>query len=190
MNYTLEQKYALIKEELLKTNLKDPVKIAKSIMHKDYISPNGVEHHFLDGACFLTAYKNAGGQINLEEDLDKLMERSKQMPGATCGYWGVCGSCSSVGASLSIIHSTGPLTDNDYYKDNMELTSLILNKMSKIGGPRCCKRNAFIALSTGAEFIFKKYGVKMELPDKIICEFSSNNPQCLKERCPFNRLHK
>lgn len=76
-----------------------------------------------------------------------------------CGYWGVCGSVTSIGAALSIINKTTPLTSNEYYKDDMEFTSLVIDKMSKIGGPRCCKRNAFLSLSSGVEFVKNKYKI-------------------------------
>ncbi len=184
MEYTLEDKYRLIKEDVIVQTSSNPIAIVKTIMHKDYVLIHGPEHHFLDGASFLVAYKNAGGEVNLIEALDTLAARTIKMPGAMCGYWGVCGSCASIGACLAIINETGPLSSNSFYKDNMEYTSSVIEIMSKIGGPRCCKRNAFISISEGVKFVFKKYNVKMEL-DKIECEFSNLNKQCIGERCPF-----
>ena len=184
MNYTLEEKYSLIKEAIKRKNSKNPIIIVKNIMHKDYISIHGPEHHFLDGASFLVAFKNAGGDINLLESLDELSKRAITMPGAMCGFWGICGSTASIGASLAIIHKTGPLSENEFYRDNMEFTSLVIEKMSKIGGPRCCKRNAFLFLATAVEFVNKKYGLDMEIND-VKCDFSDMNKQCIKGRCPF-----
>lgn len=184
MEYTLEDKYALIKSDIVKIKSKNPITIAREMMRKDYVSIHGPEHHFLDGAVFLTAYKNAGGDINLALSLDELAKRAIKMPGAMCAYWGVCGSLASVGASLSVIHGTQPLSTDEYYKDNMEYTSSVLAKMSKIGGARCCKRNAFLSLSYAVQFVRVKYGVEMETGE-IICEFSSLNKQCIGERCPF-----
>lgn len=34
----------------------------------------------------------------LQAGLEELMRRGLQMPGATCGMWGVCGAVSSMGA--------------------------------------------------------------------------------------------
>jgi len=184
MEYTLQEKYQLIKKDILEQTSKDPIVVAKEIMRKDYVNIHGPEHHFLDGAAFLVAYKNAGGKIDINEALDLLAKRALTMPGAMCGFWGVCGSTASVGASLSIIHETGPLSDNDFYKDNMEYTSSVIGKMSKIGGPRCCKRNAFLSLSEAVIFVNKKYGVNMELSN-FTCEFSSRNKECIGFRCPF-----
>ncbi len=185
MNYTLEEKFNLINEAVRKEKSKNPVLIAKSIMHNDYVNIHGPEHHFLDGASFLVAYKNAGGDIDIDECLNELKKRTFVMPGAMCGYWGICGSTASVGASLAIIHKTGPLSDNEFYKNNMEYTSSVISKMSEIGGPRCCKRNAFLSLITAVEFVNNKYNVEMEIDD-VKCEFSDFNKQCIKERCPFH----
>ena len=184
MEYTLNDKYKLIKEEIFKSKSKNPIEIAKSLMDKDFINIHGPEHHYLDGACFLAAYKNAGGNIDIENALDVLSERTIKMPGAMCGFWGVCGSSTSVGAALSIIHNVSPLSASNYYKDNMEYTSLVIQKMSEIGGPRCCKRNAFISLSTAVKFVKDKYNIDMELTD-INCEFSIKNKQCIGLKCPF-----
>lgn len=186
MEYTMQEKYTLIQEEIVKIRSKNPVTIVREMMGRAFISLHGPEHHFLDGAAFLTAYKNAGGEIDLVACLDELARRAEKMPGAMCGYWGVCGSAASVGAALSVIHGTQPLSTDGYYKDNMEYTSAVLAKMSEIGGARCCKRNAFLSLSYAAEFVKEKYGVPMETAE-IVCEFSPKNKQCLGEKCPFHK---
>ncbi len=189
MEYTLDDKYRLIKEEVLKSNSKNAIEIIKTIMNKEFINIHGPEHHFLDGASFLVAYNNAGGNIDLNKSLEILAERTIKMPGAMCGHWGVCGSTTSVGAVLSIIHEVSPLSSSDYYKDNMEYTTLVIKKMSEIGGPRCCKRNAFISLSTAANFVKDKYGIEIESSD-IVCDFSSKNKQCIGIRCPYFKSDK
>lgn len=179
-------KYQLIKNICLNTKSQNPIEIAMTIMNHEEINMHGPEHHVSDGASLLTALYNYNPTFNLEEALDELIERGKLMPGATCGKWGVCGSVSSVGAALSIIHHTGPLSNDDNYKDHMELTSKILDKMSQIGGPRCCKRNAFISLSTAVDFIKDKYDIHLSNQD-ITCHYTSKNKQCISTRCPYFR---
>lgn len=166
MAYTMEEKYELIKKEVAKYTSKNPIEIIKSIMKKDYINIHGPEHHFLDGASFLMAYKNAGGMMDIDNALDKLAERSIKMPGAICGYWGVCGSSTSLGAALAIIHETGPLSNNEFYKHNMEFTSKVTAIMAKIGGPRCCKRNAFISISNAVMVGMESYERKVKRKSK------------------------
>lgn len=184
MTYTLEEKYQLVKEALLNIKSKNPIEIVNNILHKDFINIHGPEHHFLDGGALLVAYSNVTGQIDLNFALDELAKRSIKMPGAMCGYWGVCGSTTSIGARLSIIHHTTPLSNNDFYKHHMEYTSSTLLKMSKIGGPRCCKRNAYLSIQNAVNFLNDKYHIKLETTD-FSCNFSNFNGQCLKERCPF-----
>lgn len=184
MQYSLEEKYNLIKSEIVNVKSTNPIEVVKEMMRRDCIAIHGPEHHFLDGAALLTAYRNAGGNIDLPSCLDALAERSVKMPGAMCAYWGVCGSVASVGAVLSIIHDTQPLSNDEFYKDNLKLTSMVLSKMSEIGGPRCCKRNAFLSLSYAVDFIREQYGVEMTM-DKIVCEFYPLNKQCIGNRCPF-----
>lgn len=186
MEYTLEQKYELIKQAALKATSKNPVEIAREIMRNDFVNIHGPEHHFLDGAAFIMAYKNAGGQIDAEAFLAELAKRTIKMPGAMCGYWGICGSVASVGAALSVIHGTSPLSTDEFYKDNMRFTSSVIAKMSEIGGARCCKRNAFLSLSYGAQFVKDRYGIEMEC-ENIVCDFYTGNAQCLGTKCPFRR---
>jgi len=174
----------LIKEKCLTSSSTDPIELAISIMKEKDIHIHGPEHHILDGACFLTALKNSGMDFDLEKALDEMIIRGSKMPGATCGQWGVCGSSASVGAALAIVHETGPLSDNEYYKDNLKLVSLALSRIAEIGGPRCCKRNAYLSLTTAIEFVKDNYGII--LPSyPIICQFSHMNKQCLKQNCPF-----
>ena len=185
MGYTLDEKFNLIEKKLLGSKEVDAIKLAKEIMKEDYVYIHGPEHHFLDGGVLLVLIKNAGIEFDLEKALKELKNRTFNMPGAMCGYWGICGSTASSGAVFSILDGTGPLSNDNNYADHMEFTSKVINNMSKIGGPRCCKRNAFISIYEGIIYANQKY--HLNLPHtKIICDFSSLNGQCIKERYPFN----
>lgn len=81
MVYTLEEKYDLIKQQISKLSSANPIDIVKELMHQSFVSIHGPEHHFLDGAAFLAAYKNAGGNLNLAESLTELAARAIKMPG-------------------------------------------------------------------------------------------------------------
>lgn len=181
---TFEQKVSFLKEKCLEQKSKNPIEIAKNLMKLPFVNIHGPEHHFLDGAAFLTALHNSGVGFDLAEAFDELEKRAKKMPGATCGQWGVCGSASSIGAALAIINKTGPLSDNEYYKDNLRFASSALSHIAEIGGPRCCKRNAFISLSTAVYFVKERYGTELETGN-IKCEFHERNAQCIGKRCPF-----
>lgn len=40
------------------------------------------------GASLITAYHNAGGEVDMEWALSEMVRRGKQVPGGTCGNWG------------------------------------------------------------------------------------------------------
>lgn len=181
---TLQEKADLIIQDIKKNTGKNPVRIFKEIANKEYINIHGPEHHILDGASLLVAYKNAGGDINLDEALEKIKEEGLRMPGAMCGLWGVCGAITSIGAALSIIDKTGPLSTDGTWGNHMQCTSDANRELGKINGPRCCKRDAMIAFKYGIEYVNTHYGVILE-EEKIKCEYSCLNMQCIKERCPY-----
>jgi len=178
--------YQLIKEKCLASTTSDPIELLNSIMKEPEIHMHGPEHHVLDGSCFMTALHNAGLDFDLEKALDEMAVRGAKMPGATCGQWGMCGSASSVGAALAIIHQTGPLSSNQFYKDNLKLVSLALGRLAEVGGPRCCKRNAYLSIGAAVDFVKEQYGIV--LPKcAVSCTFSAKNQQCIGEACPFAR---
>lgn len=181
---TLPEKYDVITAAALASASADPVSVARDIMRDGRISMHGPEHHYLDGAAFIAAYRDAGGEIDAAACLKALAARVVSMPGAMCGLWGVCGAAASVGAAMSVIRGTGPLSADAGYGDNMAFTSSVLAEMSRIGGPRCCKRNAFLSLRIGAVFAREKLGVPMAVSDEY-CDFSRDNGTCLKSACPF-----
>ncbi len=184
-NLTLNDRYAYIKEALLKAEGKDPVKILHEVASNDFVFIHGPEHHFLDGGAFLAALHNAGMEFDLGAYLDALAERTMKMPGAMCGYWGVCGSVASLGAAFSLLEKTGPLSVDEAYADHLDFTSSCLARMAKIGGPRCCKRNAFLVLEEAIRHVKKRFGISLDRQVPIVCDFFPRNRECKKEQCPF-----
>ncbi|MCI6005783.1 MAG: DUF5714 domain-containing protein [Blautia sp.] len=182
---TTAEKAELIINDIKNEEDRNPVRIFKNIAKKDYISIHGPEHHILDGACLLMAYKNAGGNIDIDEALNKLMAEGLRMPGAMCGLWGVCGAITSMGAALSIIDETGPLSTDGTWGKHMEFTSSAVAELGEINGPRCCKRDAMIAFKNAIKFVNENYHVTLE-QEPMKCEYSGLNAQCIKERCPFH----
>lgn len=179
-----EEKADLILSDIKKEKGTNPVQIFKRIAEKEYISIHGPEHHILDGASLLMAFKNAGGRIDIDEALEKLKNEGLRMPGAMCGLWGICGAITSIGAALSIIDGTGPLSSDGTWGNHMDFISKAAGALGKINGPRCCKRDAMIAFKYGIEYVNSHYDVTLQQQD-VRCEYSSMNMQCIKERCPY-----
>ena len=87
-------------------------------------------------------------------------------------------------SALAIIEETGPLSQDQTFGMHMVCTSNALQKMSQIGGPRCCKRHAFIAMKEGVMYLNQRFSLSMPYED-IKCGYSAQNEQCLKVKCPF-----
>ena len=185
----MEDRAKKIIEACLHEKSKNPLDIFYKIAQMDFVRIHGPEHHVLDGAALLTAFYNAGGQIDLQTSLNELMKRGLQMPGAICGMWGVCGAVTSMGAALSIIDGTGPLSLDDSWGKHMEFTSKALHSLSQVGGPRCCKRDAFLSFQKAIQYINENYDVELE-ESNIECRFSKKNEQCIKGKCPFYKKTK
>ena len=174
----------------LSSTSRDPIAIMNEAMTDPFVFANGPEHHTLIGAALITAYANAGGTGPAGEPFEKtaaLMElksRSAQVPGGACGFWGTCGAAVSAGQALSIITGSTPLA-REPFAHCQRLTSLVLGRIADAGGPRCCKRNGYLAALTSVPFFNKLLGVSMELPSEVTCAFYAKNAQCLRKECPF-----
>ncbi len=167
----------------LKEKSKNPVEILQKLMALPFCHMHGPEHHIMVGSALLTAYKNAGGEIDLHKALIEMQSRGKKVPGGACGFWGACGAGVSSGMFVSIVTNSTPLASEAWGLSNM-MTSRALNAIGEIGGPRCCKRDSYLSINEAVKFAKTHLGVEMELSD-IKCIHSSLNNQCIGVRCPF-----
>lgn len=167
----------------LRENSTNPVKILEKIMDMDFCHMHGPEHHIIVGAALLTAYKNAGGDIDLSKALLEMQSRGEKIPGGACGFWGACGAAISAGMYMSIATKATPMEIESWGLSN-RLTSKVLGKIGELGGPRCCKRNSYIAVLEAAKISCDELGVTLssQVPT---CSRSWQNSECIKERCPF-----
>ncbi len=168
----------------LNTKSKNPYDIFKQLINMSFCHMHGPEHHILVGASLLTAYKNVGGDINLESALVEMQSRGKKVPGGACGFWGACGAGISAGMFISIVTGSTPLENKPWGLSN-KMTASALMKIGEVGGPRCCKRNSYLAILEGVRFAKENLGVEMNI-DTIKCSHKNFNNQCIGERCPFN----
>ena len=173
----------------LKENSKNPVEILHKLMKQSFCHMHGPEHHILVGASLITAFKNAGGEVDLQDALLEMQSRGRQVPGGICGLWGSCGAAISTGLCISLLTGSSPLATESWGWCN-DMTSRVLAHEARIGGPRCCKRNSNIAVLEAVEFISEKFGLELEKPEKIVCEWFGQNNQCIRERCPFHPVNE
>ncbi len=162
---------------------KNPIKIIRKLMALPFCHMHGPEHHIMVGSALLTAYKNSGGEIDLNKALIEMQSRGKKVPGGACGFWGACGAGVSAGMFVSIITGSTPLSNESWGLSN-KMTSAALGAIGEIGGPRCCKRDSYLAITEAVKLVKENFGIEMEL-DKIKCTHSAQNNQCIGARCPF-----
>ena len=171
----------------LNTESKDPVEIIRMMMAEPFCHMHGPEHHVMVGSALLTAYKNAGGNIDLHSALIEMMNRGKSVPGGACGFWGACGAGISSGMFISIISKSTPLA-NEPFALSHQMTAKSLGQIGEIGGPRCCKRDSFLSILAAVDYVKDHFSVEMEKPE-VVCQFSSQNNQCIGKRCPFSKVN-
>ena len=162
---------------------RDPLQILEKMMAMHFCHMHGPEHHVMVGAALLTAYKNAGGALDLHKALQEMYRRGKAVPGGACGFWGACGAGVSAGQFLSIATGATPLASESWGLSN-RMTAKALESIGRIGGPRCCKRDSYLAVLAAVDFMSEHLNIHMEksLP---VCTRSGQNNQCIGTRCPF-----
>ena len=167
----------------LQETSKDPMVILEKMMDMETCHMHGPEHHVMVGAALLTAYKQAGGSLDLEAALLEMYRRGKEVPGGACGFWGACGAGISTGMFVSIVTKATPLAEESWGLSN-QMTGRALQRIGEHGGPRCCKRDSYLAVLEAVSFVKKHLGICMET-GQVFCSRSEQNAQCRKGQCPF-----
>lgn len=162
----------------------DPIEILEMMMSTSYCPMHGPLHHSLVGMALMTAYHNAGGEVNLEQGLALLIERTKDIPGAACGNWGACGASLSAGTFMSIVTDNGPFATEAWHLSNL-CTSKALEQVANHGGPRCCKRDSYLSILATVDFVKEHLGIEMQRAN-VRCTRSQSNEQCIGQKCPFS----
>lgn len=167
---------------------KNPIEIMNGLMSLPFCHMHGPEHHIMVGAALLTAYKNAGGEINLPSALREIKNRGSQVPGGACGFWGACGAGLSAGMFVSIVTGSTPLA-NESFSLAHKMSAAALGAIADVGGPRCCKRDSWLSILAAIDFVSENLSIQMEkaLP---VCSYSSKNNQCIGKRCPFSPVNR
>lgn len=122
--------------------------------------------------------------MNIRDAISELIERAGGYPGGACGYLGVCGAAVSAGTAFSIFSVTSPFSDITW-SESSALTGSILTRLSTSPGPRCCKRNAYMALQTAGDFLKQHYSIDLKTNDSVRCHYFDKNEECVFTDCVF-----
>jgi hypothetical protein len=163
----------------------DPVLLAIRIMQHEAVKMHGPEHHFLVPAVLLTTYYNTIGQHEKAGPLiEQAEKRAKNVLGGFCGFYGACGAAIGTGIFISLITGATSLSDKEWQQSNM-VTARSLKTIAEHGGPRCCKRDTFLAILEAVNYLSDEFGVTMNFPEHLICNFSEHNKECKLLACDF-----
>ena len=162
---------------------RDPVAIMEKLMSLPFCHMHGPEHHVMVAAALLTAYHNAGGETDLEADLKEIQNRGREVPGGSCGFWGACGAGISTGIFFSVVTAATPLSRETWGLAN-SMAAAALGAIGEVGGPRCCKRDSYLAVLTAVDFVKEYLGIEMEKSHPVCSRCHMNN-QCIGVKCPF-----
>ena len=171
----------LIETLCISTSLKNPLDLAESAMNHPAVKMHGPEHHFLVPAVLLASYYNNTKQYQKKEPkIREARKRAKVVLGGFCGSHGNCGAAVGVGIFVSLIKNNNPLANEEWQESNM-MTAKSLSIIAEYGGPRCCKRNSFLAIDSATEY----FSDILRKDEDIVCKFNKFNKQCKGKECPY-----
>ena len=175
----------LIEQFCITTELDDPIAIACILMRNPAVRMHGPEHHFLVPASLIAAYCNHRGEPGRKgELLARARDRASRVPGGFCGTHGTCGAAIGTGIFVSLITGSTPLKKQEWSLSN-QMTARSLMAIARHGGPRCCKRNSWLAIRTAVTFLEERFSVSLPVKGAVRCGFSDINRECLLKECPF-----
>jgi len=175
----------LIESTTIRSTSNDPFAIAESLLESPTMKMHGPEHHFLVPAVLIAAlYNHTGEQEKKERGIKSARRRAEMIKGGSCGFLGDCGAAVGTGIFVSVITGATPLSREEWRLANL-MTARALEEIAQHGGPRCCKRNTFLALGSAVRFLSSEMGIVLPKPDRIVCRYSSQNKECLGEKCVF-----
>ncbi len=163
-----------------------PIEMALTLMRSAPVKMHGPEHHFLVPAVLLAAALNRLGTppAGKIKKIEIARRRAEDVKGGFCGFCGTCGAAVGTGIFLSVLTGANPLSKAEWRLSNL-VTAESLLTIANHGGPRCCKRDTFLALHTAVAFVRRELHLELEDEQPIVCEFSPLNRECTGSACPF-----
>jgi len=161
-----------------------PVEMLEDVLGRGEGTPvHGVWHHALIGQILLVCLRNAGHPIT-DDLIDEVIDRGRQIPGGSCGFLGICGALASAASACSILLGSTPVATAPRER-LLVFSEKLFDRLSEIGGSRCCKKSSYAALETAVEE-FAQCG--FELPKEEYaarCPFFTSNDTCDGDACVY-----
>ena len=174
----------LIERTCLASSDTDPLRLAIGLMGNPAVKMHGPEHHFLVPAVLITAFCSVQGNTRKADMLTAARKRAADVKGGFCGLHGTCGAGMGAGIACSVLTGATPLSRDEWRLANL-MTAACLTAIGEAGGPRCCKRDTFLALQVGRDFLNRHLGASLPIGPQPVCTFAGHNRECLQADCNF-----
>jgi len=174
----------IIYKAALYWTFKNPLTIAELFMKHASVPKHGKEHHFIPAIALVMAAKNALNQRISKSLIKSIIVRGNIIPYGSCGFLGDCGATVSAGIAVSVLTHASYKSDTERAL-SMKATSMVLDALSKVKGPRCCKQSVYFSIKIGSMIIHDMLKIPIVIPKKVICSFYEVIDDCKKENCPF-----
>lgn len=170
----------IVEKLLAESSIKNPVELAQKVFDLPGLNMHGPEYHSIVPAILVAAYQNTADFKDVSR-IKEAVRRGRDIKGGSCGYHGVCGAAAGSGIALSIIENATPLSRTQRGSAN-RVSGLALLKMSKYGGPRCCKRDSLLSIESFIENTdyFKDVDIA-----RSACKQYKKNKDCIGAKCPY-----
>lgn len=96
----------------------------------------------------------------------------------------MCGARVGGEIFVSVLTGATPLSRAEWQLSSLATTESLL-AIANHGGPRCCKRDTFLAIQTAAAFVRRELQINLEVSSAITCECRALNTECIGGRCPI-----
>ena len=177
----------VIEDIVFTTALKDPVEISEVMMSHPGLPMLGCQHAYIAAGALLAAIKNEGSRKIRNEDIAEVFKRTeRQAVGGYCGLTGVCGIAPAIGACFSML--AGSRCGKDFeQKVTMEAVTRVMQVITDLTGPSCCKAYVRESLSVAISLLKEKFGIVLPVKDlSIACSQTSKHPHgCRETKCPY-----
>lgn len=162
---------------------RNAVALMQSIRAHPRFGIHGPEHHSLVPAVILAALRNQGRSIP-DEWIRTAAQRGTLVPGGACAFMGACGAAIGVGIAISVLLEATPY-EGRRRQLVQQATQRALARIASLEAPRCCQRDAWLALQEASRFLEEILEQSLEVDYPIACDQTSSNKECIHARCPL-----